>query len=249
MINNIAILNIYKKKNISSELISQLVYGEKFTILMKYNKWLKIKTDYDGYIGFIKKKDYQENFNNTHKVFRLKSNVYSEHYGKFKFTGIQLPFNSRLKIFDKKRNYVKFSENKWLHKRDIKNIGHKVKKYYEIFKIFLNTKYLWGGKTYKGIDCSALIQSFYHYNNIYCPRDSKDQIKFFKKFFNKKFMKSGMLIYWKGHVACTINNKKLIHAYGPKKSVLIMNTNKTINEIKIKSNLRVKGLRKLNVIR
>ena len=101
MINNIAILNIYKKKNISSELISQLVYGEKFTILMKYNKWLKIKTDYDGYIGFIKKKDYQENFNNTHKVFRLKSNVYSEHYGKFKFTGIQLPFNSRLKIFDK----------------------------------------------------------------------------------------------------------------------------------------------------
>tara|TARA_B100000035_G_scaffold234493_1_gene202781 strand:- start:1032 stop:1781 length:750 start_codon:yes stop_codon:yes gene_type:complete len=249
MINNIAILNIYKKKNISSELISQLVYGEKFTVLIKFNKWLKIKTDYDGYIGFVKRKDYQENFDNTHKVFKLKSNVYSEHYGKFKFTGIQLPFNSRVKIIDKKRNYIKFSTNKWLHKRDIKNIGHKVKKYYEIFKIFLNTKYLWGGKTYKGIDCSALIQSFYHYNNIYCPRDSKDQIKFFKKFFNKKFTKADILIYWKGHVACTINNKKLIHAYGPKKSVLIMNTNKTINEIKIKSNLKVKGLRKLNVIR
>ena len=86
MINNVTILNIYKKKNISSELISQLVYGEKFTILMKYNKWLKIKTNYDGYIGFIKNRNYQKNLNNTHKVFKLKSNIYSKHNNKFKFT-------------------------------------------------------------------------------------------------------------------------------------------------------------------
>ena len=99
-----------------------------------------------------------------------------------------------------------------------------------------------GGKTYRGIDCSALIQSFYHYNNIFVQETQRIKLDFLKKFLNKKLMKAGMLIYWKGHVACTINNKKLIHAYGPKKSVLIMNTNKTINEIKIKSNLQVKGL-------
>ena len=54
----------------------------------------------------------------------------------------------------------------------------------KIFKKFLNVKYVWGGKTYKGIDCSALLQTFFNYNNSFYPRDTKDQIKYTKK--NKK---------------------------------------------------------------
>ena len=38
-----------------------------------------------------------------------------------------------------------------------------------------------GGKSFKGIDCSALIQIFLNFNNKFCPRDAKDQVKFFKK--------------------------------------------------------------------
>ena len=38
-----------------------------------------------------------------------------------------------------------------------------------------------------------------------------------------------------------INNKSLIHAYGPKKKVVIMNIKKTINEIKQNANLSVIG--------
>ena len=51
----------------------------------------------------------------------------------------------------------------------------------KILKMFLKSKYLWGGKTAQGIDCSALIQIYYFFNNIYFPRDTKDQIKFLKK--------------------------------------------------------------------
>ena len=47
--------------------------------------------------------------------------------------------------------------------------------------MFKNIKYKWGGKSFKGIDCSALIQVFLNFNNKFCPRDAKDQIKFFKK--------------------------------------------------------------------
>ena len=34
-------------------------------------------------------------------------------------------------------------------------------------------------KLLKGLDCSALVQLFFNFNNKYCPRDAKDQVRFF----------------------------------------------------------------------
>ena len=59
-------------------------------------------------------------------------------------------------------------------------MNFKNKNYYKIIKLFLNTKYKWGGKTFEGIDCSSLIQSYYKYNNKFFPRDTVDQIRFKK---------------------------------------------------------------------
>ena len=109
-------------------------------------------------------------------------------------------------------------------------------------KIFKGIKYKWGGSTFKGIDCSALVQIFYKFNNVYCPRDTKDQIKFFKKFNKIGNIKKKSLIYWKGHVAICLSKTYLIHAYGNKKKVIIMNINKTINEIKHNSNLNLQSI-------
>ena len=45
-------------------------------------------------------------------------------------------------------------------KKDIKKINHVEKDFVKIFKLFLKTKYVWGGKTCNGIDCSALFKYF-----------------------------------------------------------------------------------------
>tara|TARA_Y100001970_G_scaffold68884_1_gene87890 strand:+ start:1447 stop:1845 length:399 start_codon:yes stop_codon:yes gene_type:complete len=115
----------------------------------------------------------------------------------------------------------------------------KEKNFVKIFKSFLNCKYKWGGKTYQGIDCSALIQIFYKFNNKFFPRDTIDQIKY-KKGIKKKQFKKGDIIFWKGHVAVCINSKKLIHAYGPEKKVIIMPIFKTIKRIERTAKLEVK---------
>ena len=153
-----------------------------------------------------------------------------------------MPFASKLSIIDKNKNFVKFDKNKWLKKKDVKKIDHKERKILKILRLFLKTKYVWGGKTYKGIDCSALLQLFYYYNNLYYPRDTKDQIEYSKIKLKRKIFKKGDIIFWKGHVAVCINSKKLIHAYGPEKKVLIMPIIKTIERIKRTANLYIKKI-------
>ena len=90
------------------------------------------------------------------------------------------------------------------------------------------------------------MQIFLNFNNKFCPRDSKDQIKYFKKKVKIKNIKKNDLIFWKGHVAIAISKNKLIHAYGPKKKTIIMPIKKTIDIIYKTANLKVIGIRRIN---
>ena len=231
--------NIYKSSSESSEVTSQILYGEKFKILTKNKEWIKIKASFDNYIGYIRNKNFINNHKPTHKVFILKASIFSKPNSKTKYF---LPFASRVSIIQENKKFIEFEKNKWIKKEDIKKINHREKDYLKVLKLFLKTKYVWGGKTYKGMDCSAILQLFYYYNNKFYPRDTKDQIKFSKKNMRKKTYKKGDVIFWIGHVAICINSKKLIHAYSPKKKVLIMPIKKTIKRIERTTKLVVKKI-------
>ena len=84
-----------------------------------------------------------------------------------------------------------------------------------------------------------------NFNNKFCPRDTKDQIKYFKKKISLRNIKKNDLIFWKGHVALALSKNKLIHAYGPYKKVVIMPIKKTIDRIYKTANLKVTGIRRI----
>ena len=234
--------NIYKKPSKKSEVTSQIIYGEKFKILTKNKNWIKIKTLFDNYKGFIKNSNYINKLSPNYKVSEIKTRI-------FKNPGVRtntwLPFASKLSVLEKNKKYMKIDKNKWVKKKDIKELNHKDSNFVKIFKKFLNVKYAWGGKTFKGIDCSALLQIFFYYNNSFYPRDTKDQIKFTKKNLKKGKFKKGDIIFWKGHVAMCLNSKKLIHAYGPEKKVIIMPIVETINRIQRTAKLKVKKISRI----
>ena len=241
MINNFSKINIYEEPKINSKLSSQMIYGEKFKIIKKRNNWLKIKTNYDNYTGYIKNKKFPIKSNPTFKIYSLKSEIFREINGKFRKTNKFLYFASRISKIDENKEFLKFEKNKWVKKKNLKKINHIERNYNKIFKSFLNSKYLWGGKTADGIDCSSLIQIYFYYNKIFFPRDTKDQIKFCKKKNKKRFLK-GDIIFWKGHVGICLNQSKFIHAYGPRKKVLIMPINYSIRLIEKTAKLVVKKI-------
>ena len=70
--------NINLKPNSNSEIVSQILYGEKFIILSKKKSWLKIKTDFDNYIGYIRKNKFTRIFEPTNKICKLKSKIFKK---------------------------------------------------------------------------------------------------------------------------------------------------------------------------
>jgi hypothetical protein len=239
--NNYPVINLYKKASTKSEIVTQMIYGESFKIINKSSKWLKIKIKEDKYIGYIKTKKFFY-IRPTHKVSVLSANTYK----KPNFTNkiIKLPYASKIKIDEVNSKFSKF-QNSWIETKNIKPLKYKNKNIFKDVNIFKNIKYTWGGKTFKGIDCSALIQVCLSFNNRFCPRDSGQQEKFFKKNINLKNIKKNDIIYWKGHVALALSNKKLIHAYGPKKKTVIMKISNTINLIKRTTNLEVVSIKRI----
>ena len=131
---NIApVANLYKKASIKSEVVSQILFGERFTILSRSGKWLKIRIIEDGYKGYIKKNSYYSNIKPTHKVSSLRAKVY-------KFPNLikktsELTFGSKIKILEKKSKFFKFHKG-WINKNDVKPIYYRENNPFRKISIF-----------------------------------------------------------------------------------------------------------------
>jgi hypothetical protein len=236
------IINLHKKSSSESEIVTQIIYGEAFKIISKSAKWIKIRIKEDNYIGYIKRRKFIPYLKPTHKVSVLFANIYKTPDFKSKIG--KLSYISKIKVDEINSKFAKF-QNKWIEIKNIKPLKYRNKDIFKDVKMFKNIKYKWGGKTFEGIDCSALVQVCLNYNNRFCPRDTDQQVNFFKKNINLKNIKKNDIIYWKGHVAIALSDKKLIHAYGPKKRTLVMDTKKTIELIKKTSNLKIIAIKRL----
>lgn len=243
MRNNFSVINVYESKTVKSKVVTQLLYGDTFKIIEKSGLWIKIKNKQDNYKGFIKNKKFPPNHLNTHKVFKLYSNLYAKPNNK-NIIKKKLSFGSKIKVLEKKGSFYKF-DNLWVKKKDLKKINFCTKDPFHYIKKFVNVKYTWGGKHYNGVDCSGLIQLFMNFNNKFCPRDSSDQKKYFKYKIKLKNIKRNDLLFWPGHVALVISKTKLIHAYAPLSKVATMPIKYSINKILKTANLKVSGSRRI----
>lgn len=198
-----------------SEMVTQLLFGELVTVLEVNEPWAKIVTDNDAYEGFV---DYK------HLEFL------SEKEAKRWSDGLTYLSNREIKI---KTNYeVQYiCRGSFLPENvDSFNIGNKIftilteqdqsfTSPVELAKDYINTPYLWGGKSPYGIDCSGLTQIVYRIFNYNLPRDASEQFHHGADIeFND--IEAGDLAFFENkngkiiHVGILDGNGGIIHASG-----------------------------------
>lgn len=232
-VNNYKLTNIYDN-NKFNKISSQLLFGECFYVVRSNRNYLYIRTCYDNYYGYIKNKKYNLfKKDPTHQVIVRDVNLYKFDNNNFSITRKKLLFGSKIVVGETKSNFSKVGKF-WIKNSKIFSLKKKIQFPLKYLNIYKNSKYVWGGISTKGVDCSGLVQSIYKLNRQYFPRDTKDQIKFIKGKISLKNSKNGDLFFWNGHIAIKINRQCLMHAYGPKKKVIISKINKIISELETK---------------
>ena len=92
-------INIHKKASDKSEIVTQMIYGDSFSVIKKTRKWLKIKIKDDNYKGYIQNRVFSPLIKPTHKIHVLKAKIYKFPTKKNKIN--ELTFGSKLKAEEK----------------------------------------------------------------------------------------------------------------------------------------------------
>lgn len=107
---------------------------------------------------------------------------------------------------------------------------------------YLGVRYVWGGTTPSGFDCSGFIQYVYRSQGISLPRTSRAQAAS-GKYVSIANAQPGDILYFGQssvtHVGIYIGNGKMIHSPRPGKSVEIVSISWHVN------NYRIKGARRI----
>jgi hypothetical protein len=157
-----------------SEMLSQILFGERYKITDQAGKWIKIETLFDSYHGWIDLDHLQHSpFVNNDKSFVLNKSLQCHKNDK---TRLVLEPGSEIYNPDFKAKTFIIGESIFSTSNDFSNsFISTTESLPETALRFINSPYIWGGRIPSGIDCSGLTQLVYKIHGTAIPRDSWQQ--------------------------------------------------------------------------
>jgi hypothetical protein len=202
-----------------SEMLSQVLFGEKYVVTDQAGKWIKIKTLFDSYEGWIDLDHLQQSLvHDESKGYVINRSLLCH-----KNDGSKLVLEPGSEIYDPDFKVNTFSAGEKIFKafsdfNDSYISTHESLP--ETAMRFINSPYIWGGRIPSGIDCSGLTQLVYKIHGIAIPRDSFKQAEtgVTVSFINES--RPGDLVFFDNergnisHVGMIFSEGLVIHASG-----------------------------------
>ena len=198
----------------SSEMVSQVLYGEYFKIIEERKKWVKIRLAHDSYEGWIDIKQiieieselYHQIDESDHEFAQDLISHITHHNESLSTITIGAQVSTSTLLAD---SYQLKSTN-GTNKEDLINNA----------LLLLNTPYLWGGRTPLGIDCSGFTQLIYRLSGFKLLRDASQQATQGEVLSFIEEAEEGDLAFFDNnegiitHVGLIMRDNYIIHAHG-----------------------------------
>jgi cell wall-associated NlpC family hydrolase len=206
-------------------MVTQLLFGEHYTILESSEDWLRIRTAYDRYECWISRKQHTQLSESTFKELEKQEPVYSNElvqllHNKTAATHFPISIGATLPFFKDQHTCFESFDFGFEGMTVSSSEKRSAKEILSTAYLFLNAPYLWGGKSPFGIDCSGFSQLVFKLNGYKLPRDAYQQVELGHPLSFVEEAEAGDLAFFDNeegrivHVGILLNNEQIIHASG-----------------------------------
>ncbi len=202
-----------------SEMLSQVLFGEKYTIVDKAGSWIKIETVFDNYRGWID----MDHIQHTLDMDDTSGHVLNRSLLCHKDDGTLLVLEAGCEIYNPDFKSKKFTIGKYTYSAGSDFNDQFIStddNFPDTAMKFINSPYIWGGRIPSGIDCSGFVQLVYKIHHIPIPRNSFQQAESGRNIDFIEETEPGDLVFFDNergkisHVGMIISRGLVIHASG-----------------------------------
>lgn len=196
---------------------TEALHGEGVVVYETSGGWAWAQLARDGYVGYLPAEALAAPVAPTHRVAALRTHAYPGANVKLP-PRFALSLGALLRIERWDGDFAVTLDGACLYARHLAPLDAFETDFVAVAERFLETPYLWGGRTSEGIDCSGLVQSALGAAGVQAPRDS-DMMQAAlgaprpveEALTN---LRRGDLIFWKGHIGVMQDSETLLHANG-----------------------------------
>jgi len=225
----------------------QLLYGAVVDVTGGANGWVHVRARRDGYTGAMRTDDLGTPTATTHHVTALGTHLYAEPDIKSPDLAT-LSLGAELAIVAEAGAFGRTQAGYFVPLLHVAPLRRRFADPAAVADLFLGTPYLWGGNSRLGIDCSGLVQAACLACGLPCPGDSAEQARSAgSEVAADAPLARGDLLFWKGHVALALDDRRLIHANAHHMAVVYEGAEDAVRRIAAQGGGTVTGRRRLPV--
>lgn len=232
----VPVIGLHPEPDLARGIDTELLLGEDVTVFDRANGWCWVKAASDGYVGYLPDTALSDTqAAPTHIVTVQRTFLYPEAELRKPYKTV-LSIGSRVRIVGEAETrgnrYAMLEDGTAIFAKHVQPIGAgEGGDYVDIATRFLETPYLWGGRSGLGIDCSGLIQLSMLMTGRSAPRDTDMQSASLGAPVDRSELRRGDLVFWKGHVAVLEDPETIVHANGHTMTVARENFEDAIKRI------------------